>query len=288
MVAAVKYDEWYWDDPAVQRIFARSWGIRSPRGQIILIHGLGEHSGRYANLAAYMNGMGWNVAAMDLPGHGKTAGRPGYVRNWHSLVSALENFIRHRRIAGLPLYLYGHSLGGALALQIAIRKSRQVSGVIASAPPIRIVQEVSGWKPVAAKLIGPIIPWLRFSSGIDAEFLSRDKQVVKDYLNDPLVSSRVSSALGLGVLEIGPRLLECAGELDIPALIMHGDADQVADISGSREFCKGAGESCQLLEFPGFYHELHNDIGGRQALAAAAAWLDEVGTVAEPSAASSE
>jgi len=165
-------------------------------------------------------------------------------------------------------------MGGSLALQVAIRKAHQMRGVIASSPPVRIVQAVPKWKISLAKLIGPAIPALRFNSGIDAELLSRDQKVVDDYLEDPLVNSGVSPALGLGLLEIGPWPLKRASELELPALIMHGDADRIADISGSREFCESAGQSCRMIEFPGYYHELHHDLGERQVLATAAAWLD--------------
>lgn len=267
--------EWFWDGPDGERIFSRLWSARVPRGQIILIHGLGEHSGRYTNLAAYMTGLGWNVLAFDLPGHGKSGTRPGYLSSWEVLLETIETFVLHSRLPDLPMYLYGHSLGGGLALQVAIRKHRHVQGVVASSPPMKIVQQVPAWKPLLAKLVGSFVPGLMFDNGIEAELLSRDRQIVNAYLADPLANSRVSSALGLGILDIGPWLLKHAQELETPTLVMHGGADGVADISGSREFCELAGQACQLVEFPGFYHELHNDIGWPQVLATAASWLDQ-------------
>lgn len=278
----MKSNEWYWKGPNGLKIFSRSWEAAKPQGQIVLIHGLGEHSGRYLDVADYFTKLGWSVSAMDLPGHGKTEGPKGYVRAWDDLVCALESFISHRQISNKPLYLYGHSMGSALALQVVLRKAVSVHGVIASSPPIRIVQKVPKWKISLARLLGPLIPGLRFDSGIDAENLSRDKKVVDAYLADTLVNSRVSPALGLGLLEIGPWLLHRADELAVPTLIMHGDVDRVADISGSRDFCGASGEMCRLIEFPGFYHELHHDLGGRQALATAAAWLDSGFNAASP------
>src|SRR6056300_1684272 len=276
----MKSNEWYWENSEGQRIFSQSWEAANPQGQIIIVHGLGEHSGRYLDVADYLTKLEWNVSAMDLPGHGQTEGPKGYVRSWASLLSTLERFLSHRHVADLPLYLYGHSMGGSLALQVAMRRAHQVRGVIASSPPIRIVQEVPKWKVSLAKMLGPAIPALRFNSGIEAELLSRDQTAVDNYLEDPLVNSRVSPALGLGLLEIGPWLLKQASELTVPTLILHGDADRIADISGSREFCESVGQSCRLIEFPGYYHELHHDPGGRQVLATAAAWLDSGATAA--------
>lgn len=273
-------DDWVWSDSEGARIFSRCWATDNPRGEVIFVHGLGEHSGRYGGPASYLARLGWSVSALDLPGHGKTSGPSGFIRSWDCLVATLEQFILRRHLTDKPTFLYGHSMGAALALQVALENAPKVQGVIASSPPVRIVQDVPGWKVALAKAFGPLVPALRFRSGIAAEFLSRDAKVVAEYLADPLVNSKVSPALGLGLVEIGPWLLGRAERLNCPVMLMHGDADGVASIEGSRDFCRRAGELCNLVEFPGFFHELHHDLGSAQVMATAAAWLDEQASAA--------
>jgi alpha-beta hydrolase superfamily lysophospholipase len=253
----------------------RSWKPLAPEGQIILLHGLGEHSGRYERLAAYFNQFGWQIDALDLPGHGKSPGLRGSIPAWSNLLELIEAFIAAHRVPSLPLFIYGHSWGAGLALQITIRGKVKFQGVVASSPPLKLFLDMPAWQQKVARLLEPLTPWLQVGNGISEDDLSHDQSVIENYLADPLVHDRVSLRLGVGLISLGDWLRQHASRLKTPLLLMHGNDDRVTDIEGSREFCQLAGNSCYFVEWPGLRHELHNEMEWRQVAAAIASWLDD-------------
>ncbi len=267
--------DWYWIPADGTSIFARSWRPDRPRGLILLIHGLGEHSGRYESMARFLAHYGWQVDALDLPGHGRSQRSWRMLTSWTALAELVQIFARRQRLERRPLFLYGHSMGAALALQMALDHPERWTGVIASAPPLAVVQKVPIWKRKLATCLRPLMPWLPMANGIDPALLSRDPQVVSAYRADPLVTDRVPLGLGLALLGLGQQLLPRAGQLKLPLLMMHGSADQIAGFEASHAFCQQAGEHCHWQPWEGAFHELQHEPNWRQVAAILAGWLDD-------------
>ncbi len=242
-------------------LYVHHWpAARNHLSVIVIIHGLGEHGGRYSQMARRFNDHGVSVVAPDLRGHGKSGGRKGYFPHYQLLMDDISRTLADtsRRYPNLPFFLYGHSMGGNLAINYALREKPSISGVIASAPLLRIHREPPVWKRSLCAVMLKLFPRLTMANGIPSEDLSRDGSVVKAYDEDPLVHDRVAPGF-LHVRKAGLWALDHAGDLGLPLLLMHGSADRITSHEASREFAEKAGGICTLKIWDGLYHELHNE-----------------------------
>lgn len=241
-------------------LFARAWNpTTTPKGVVGIVHGLGEHSGRYASVAKSFVEAGYSVVAYDQRGHGRTGGS---LPSFETLLGEVEQLVDQMHVqSGAPRYLFGQSLGGTLVLNYALRhklnNNRPLTGAIASSPLLTTTIPPPRWKTTIAKWIVKLWPGFELSNGLDPNQLSHDPVEVAKYKNDPLVHSRISAILGLSMLEAGQWALHHAGELKLPLLLMHGTADQITSADASREFASKAGEQCSLKLWNGMFHELH-------------------------------
>lgn len=255
--------------------------IVEPGYQIIGVHGLGEHAGRYAWFADQIAADGGNCSFLNMRGHGLSEGARGHSSSYQQLVSDIELFVAQQKLEQIPTFFFGHSLGGGLALSYALELSSQaigrslISGFIAASPLLRLSFTPPAWKLILARRLVKLWPGFSLERGINPEMLTRDKEILAAYIADPLNHELVSAALTLGFLEAGEAALTKAAELKIPTLIMHGDDDQVTAISASREFAKTAGEIVRFCEFPDCYHELVNEINRDQVVATITSWIAE-------------
>jgi len=261
------------------RVFGREWAPDGEvRGAVALIHGLGEHSGRYTPLAEALTEAGFALAAIDLRGHGKTEGKRG---DWPSYETQLDDIALLLKRAqntynGKPLFLYGHSMGGNLVINYALRRpTDELRGVIASGPWLKLAFEPPAIKVMLAKIGAFFAPGLIQPSGLNPYHLSRTPEVVQAYINDPLVHDRISARMFLQVHQAGLWALEHAAELRLPMLLMHGGDDHLTSPEASREFCERAGENCTFILWDGRYHEVHNDPGREEVYRAVISWLEE-------------
>jgi alpha-beta hydrolase superfamily lysophospholipase len=248
----------------------------APRAAICLVHGLGDHSGRYSHVAAHLNAAGYALLAYDQRGHGKSDGRRGHSPSYDRAMDDIGLLISEgeERYPGLPRYLYGHSLGGSLVLNYALRRKPALDGVIATSPGLRPAMPIAGWKQA---LIGPLynrLPGLQLPNGLDITGISRDPAVVEAYRRDPLVHDRASVRFGADILSSGEWALEHAVEFPLPLLLIHGSADRITSPEASQEFAAKAGDRCTFLLLDGFYHETHNEPEAHLALNATVGWLD--------------
>ncbi len=259
--------------------FAQIWRPDDKvRGVISLVHGLGEHSSRYAPLAAALNAAGFALLAMDLPGHGRSEGKRGHWPHYEAVLDDIGLLLRRaeREFPAVPRFLYGHSLGGNLVLNYALRRdTAPLYGVIASSPWLRLTMKPPAYKIWLARTVGRLAPGFVQPNGLRAEDLSHDPAVVRAYQEDPLVHDRISAALFLQTYEAGRWALAHAARLQVPLLLMHGTADPITDPEASREFCQRAGRWCTLKLWPEMYHEVHNEVGKEQVYQAILAWLEE-------------
>lgn len=257
--------------------------VPEPEFHLLAIHGLGEHAGRYGWFASQIAEEGGNFSCLDLRGHGLSEGQRGHSPNYSQLLEDIADFIDSQcQEKGTPLFLFGHSLGGGLALNYSLeadsyRKNpnNKLSGVIASAPLLRLSFQPPAWKLFLARKLVKSMPSFSLDRGIKPWVLTRDEEARRAYKADPLVHERVSAALTIGFFDAGETALAKANELQIPTLILHGEADQVTSIDASIEFADKAGKKADFKKFPNCYHELINEPERDQVAAAIVTWIQE-------------
>ena len=246
------------------------------RAVIALIHGVGEHAGRYDHVAAWFNAKGVAFCAVDQVGHGRSGGKRGHAASYEELLETVDKLLAHarERFAGKPLFLYGHSGGGNLAINYALRHRSELTGVIASAPYLRLAFEPPAFQVKLAGVMNRL--WSGFSqaSGLEQAAISRDPQVVKAYAKDKLVHDRISAGFFLAMHTAGQWALQHATELDLPLLIMHGTADRLTDWEASKAFADKAGELAHFRAWEGCYHEIHNEPEKESVFRAMWEWME--------------
>jgi alpha-beta hydrolase superfamily lysophospholipase len=261
--------------PDGARLWTSQWTPdRATRATLVLVHGLGEHCGRHAHVARRLAAADFAVLAFDLRGHGRSSGRRGDTR----MEQALDDVERLLAVAaglhpGVPSFLYGHSLGALIVLTAIVRRRPALRGAVVSAPPLRNALQRQKAKLLLAGVLGRVVPSLSLPTRLDASALSRDPAVVAAYRADPLVHDRASHGFARDALA-APREVASAGTLAAPVLVVHGDADRIALVEGSRALAARHPGLVTLREQAGFFHEPHNDPGGARVLDEVVAWLD--------------
>jgi acylglycerol lipase len=273
----MQHFEFEWQTEDRLRLYAQGWQpATEPKGVVCLVHGLGEHSGRYAHLAAFLSQAGYALLAFDLRGHGKSQGPRGHTPSCEALLDDIAHFLEEavKRYPDRPRFLYGHSLGGTLVIEYALRRRPQLGGVIATGAVFRTTFEPPAWKITLAKILYSLRPTLSLSNELDRQALSRDPEVVRAYNEDPLVHDRLSARLGMDMLQSGLWCLEHAAEFPLPLLLMHGSTDRITSPQASREFAAQASHHCTLKIWDGFYHEIHNEPEQGQVFEYLLEWLN--------------
>jgi len=258
-------------------VYAQGWRPEgTPLGVLCLLHGIGEHTGRYAHVAAALCAAGYALVGHDLRGHGRSAGQKGHIPSYEALLDDAARLLAEARACfpGLPLFLYGHSQGGNLALNYALRRRPALAGVVATGPLLRLGFVPPRLKAALGRLLNNLWPTFSLASGLDRTALSRDPRVVEAYARDPLVHDRISSRFYVAFVDAGRWALDHAPELAVPTLLMHGGADRLASVAASREFAAAAGTGCTLKVWDGLYHEIHNEPEQARVLAFMLDWLE--------------
>jgi len=247
-----------------------------PRGVLVIVHGFGEHSGRYANVVNRLVPRGYAVYAFDHRGHGRSPGQRGYVNRWEEFredVRAFLDLVRGQE-PGRPLFLMGHSLGGLIVLEYGLRHPQGLRGLVASGPALAQVG-VSPLLLLLSRLLSRVWPRFAMDTKLDATAISRDQAVVEAYVNDPLVHSMGTARLGAEMNAAMEWVNAHAADLQVPLLILHGSADRLVPPEASRAFFERVAlADKERIEYQGFYHEPHNDVGWEQAVADLEAWLE--------------
>jgi alpha-beta hydrolase superfamily lysophospholipase len=271
--------EWIFKSSDGLDLYARGWAPKGkPKAVVALIHGLGEHVGRYMHVGAALTEKGYALLGFDLRGHGKSGGPRGHLPSFEAYMSDIDRFLEEtaERYPGLSQFLYGHSLGGILVLNYALRRKPRLAGVISTAASLRTVLEEQKVKVVMARILGTLMPTMTLASGLDPKTLSRDQAVVQAYISDPLVHDRMTLGFGKIMLTAIPWTFEHAGELQLPLLIMHGTKDMLGYPRGSQEFAGLAPKDKVTLKmWDGFYHEIHNEPEKVEVFKVMLDWLDK-------------
>ena len=248
----------------------------NPKGVVSLVHGLGEHSGRYVDFAVRLNQADFAVTAFDLRGHGQSGGQRGHLPSFDAYMedisTTLDETINH--FPSCPVFLYGHSLGGVLVLNYSLRKQSNLAGVVAAGSALHSALAEEKMKVFLSRIGGTLFPKLTIPSDTDLNMLSRDPEVVRKYKEDPLRNNQVTLAFGKHILDAINWLWAHADQFSYPLLLMHGTADEMAYPSGSREFAAKVPNNCTLKLWEGLYHELHNEPEKEQVFAYLIDWLE--------------
>lgn len=271
--AAISFEE-RWLHRGRTRLFLRTARLDAPvRAEVLLTHGLGEHSGRYTHVAAAFAQRGLRLWVCDLRGHGRSSGPRGDAR-YADLLDDLAHVHAEVAQTGRPLFFMGHSMGAQIALSFLLSRAVECRGAVIASPWLRLSFVPPRWRTGLARLAACVLPRFTQTTSSIAAHLSRDLAHLAALPEPELVHHRVSARLFLAVQSEGRRLLEHAGEFTYPVLLIHGDRDAVTSCAATQEFYERAGsaDKCFIL-YPDFMHETHNDLGRERVLEDAAAWI---------------
>ncbi|WP_259014395.1 alpha/beta hydrolase [Emticicia fluvialis] len=249
-------------DPKRRKVFFQQWlPEQQADGIIALVHGLGEHSGRYENVAEFFTAHNYGVIAVDTYGHGQTTGKRGHAESMEAYMQQIERLLTlsAQTVPQKPVFLYGHSMGGTLVLNYLFRYHPSIAGVIATSPAVR-----PGFAPpklllAIGRLARMVAPSFTQSNSLDLNYLSHDPGVMAAYKADPLVHNQVSGVVGLGLIEWGEWLLGNARATPAPLLLIHGTEDRLTSYSATKELASKLSGDVTFKSYDKLYHELHNE-----------------------------
>lgn len=247
------------------------------RAFVLFVHGLGEHVARYENWASLLTDRGIGFTGVDLPGHGLSGGRRGDIRSFavtDEMIGILHENIQ-KTFPGIPVFIYGHSLGGGIVIDYVLRKKPSFRGAIVTSPWLKLSFQPSRFKILLASLMKNLLPGLVQPSGLVVDHISHDREIVEKYQTDPLVHDKISVSLFHSAMSAASSSLANAGELEIPMLLMHGSDDMICSPEGSREFDASTGKT-ELKIWEGGYHELHNEPFRKEVFECLMNWLNRM------------
>lgn len=258
-------------------LFVHHWHAEGVPKQwtFVIVHGLGEHSGRYRHMAEWFAPLGADLHAMDLRGHGRSGGQRGYAPSLKALLDDIDIVIaRARAGSDAPVVIVGHSFGGLLAIAFALGRPDHVDKAVFSAPLLMPKVKVPAWKRAIAGVLPRVAPRLALSNEVDARLLSHDPEVASAYVNDPLVHDRITGGLYGDTIARGEEFIRRAPELRVPFLLMQGRDDEIVDPIGSqRFFARATASDRAFCVYPGMYHEIFNEVEQEKVFADIESWL---------------
>ena len=259
-----------------KRLFGQYWHGEQTKAVVILVHGMGEHSGRYTgSVIPELVHAGYVVYSFDHFGHGHSEGKRGHCPSYKAVLDTIDAVSEHKEenFSNIPTFLYGHSMGGNVVLNYAMKRKHEIQGVITTSPFLRMAFDPPSWKLSAGKLFYYILPFITLPSGIESKYISRDEREVEKYNDDPLVHNRISPNFSIPFIKRGEWVLNNPKELEVPLLLLHGTGDYITSHWASKAFAKQS-ELITLKLYKGGYHELHNDLDREDVFATIVSWLD--------------
>ena len=255
----------------------RSWCCPEPKAVLCIVHGLGEHSGRYAHVAEFLNENGFSIFAFDLRGHGISPGKRGHTPSHEILLDDVEELLKYARAEynDLPMFLLGHSFGGNIVSNYILKKNTgELKGAILSSSWLTLPKLPSKFEFAMARFLNPIFPSLTQSNKLSSSLLTSDPVINKSYDDDPLVFTLASIRLFLESYEAGLWAIEHTDRLKIPTLVWHGTEDKITSYAGSKAFAQNAGEKAEFVSWEGIKHEALNDVSKDKVMAKLLGWME--------------
>ena len=260
-------------------VVVQDWPLDSSvklRGVVIVVHGLGEHAGRYEHVARHLNAWGFAVRGYDQCGHGESSGARGSLPSDTRLLDDLADMVdstRTRYGKDTPVILIGHSMGGLVVGRFVSLQMRAVEGLVMSSPALDA--GMNAFQKLLVSVLPKIAPDLRVGNGVKPQFISHDPAVVAAYKADPLVHDRISARLARFIAEAGPQTLALAPQWTVPTLLMYAGDDRLLNPDGSRVFAAQAPKNVVTTQcFDTLYHEIFNEKDAGPVFATLKKWLD--------------
>lgn len=245
------------------------------RGLVVISHGLGEHGGRYHHVADALAEAGYVCVHYDHRGHGRSTGLRGHVDGFTEYATDLRGVVddARERHGDLPTFVYGHSMGGLVVLVFLLEhRDAGLTGYVVSNPLIRPAFTPPRLKVLAGRLLARVLPKLRMPNELDTSGLSRDPEVIKAYVDDPLVHSLISTRWYTSMTEAADRVVAEAGDIDLPGHWVLSGKDPVVDAEAGRSVAQST-RSARIADYPDSVHEPHNDLDQGDVLGAISAFL---------------
>lgn len=256
----------------------RFWSRPHPRATLLIAHGLGEHGGCYRQTVEALNAfLDLDIFAFDFRGSGRSAGKRGVVRRYADYSLDLEAATQwlERERPGLPRFLLGHSNGGLVSLRTLLDRNLGLTGLIVSNPALRLAAHVPIWKRLAGEILLRVAPTITLTTGLTNEQLTHDPAVIAEIVNDPLRHDRISPPLFFGISSNGREVLNRAGEIKLPTLLILGGDDPIVDPDATLYFFERLGSKDKILKlYPAMRHEPLNELGRQQVVSDLAMWIE--------------
>lgn len=278
--------EWQTQDQVTLK--GRCWLPAESKALVCLVHGFAEHIGRYTHVATYLNARGYGLMGFDLRGHGQSGGRRGHTPTYDDLMENIREMmaLATEKFEGLPLFLYGHSMGGNLVANYLIRHQPDyLKGAVITSPWLRLTHEPPLPLKILAKVAYLIFPQLMNPSNLKLEYLSKDTAVQHAYAADPMILRKISAGMFTLVSSAGLLAIRQADKIALPLLLMHGLDDKITSAEASREFAQRMNADLLTAHYwDNMRHELHNETEKEQILTLIVNWLDDKMSLPEISA----
>ena len=254
--------------------YGQCWKAKNTKAVVVLAHGMGEHSERYKHVAKRLNDNDFSVVAFDHFGHGKTTGKRGHNPSFEAVLESISMTIEKAKelFPNIPVFLYGHSMGGNAVINYALKKTTPLQGIIATSPFLKLAFEPPKIKLVIGKLLQKLAPSITMGNEINPTDISRERIEVDRYINDPLIHAKISPNFSLTFIDSGKWAIENAPKLKSPILLLHGTGDKIIDYRGTKEFANNT-DRATLKLYENGYHELQNDLCKNEMMTDVVNWI---------------
>ncbi len=275
--AEARHEEGFLNSADHLRLFWQRYTPEAPRATVTVLHGGGDHSGRYPALSTALVRAGFQVALVDLRGHGQSDGRRWHVDAFQDNLADLDAFVAKLSQDGVArdrLFVLGHSHGALVAALWGTTRGRHVSGFVFSSPYFRLALKPPALKVLAAKIVGRAVPWLPVDAGLDLADLTSDEELQRWTERDPLYGRKTTPRWFEESSRAQAEALRRAPEFEAPLLVLAAGADRIADPAAARLFVeRAASKDKRIVVYDGFRHEIFNEVGRMEPIGEAVAWL---------------
>lgn len=248
----------------------RHWRVDSPRAAMLLVHGIGEHSGRYEHVGQAFAAAGIDTLSFDARGFGQTEGRRAYVENFDDYVLDVADLIAERQALGVPIILMGHSLGGLVVSTYLVSDHAQPDYAVLSSPALEA--QIPTWQRALAPVLGRVAPTFHLKADFNGSILSRDEAVQRAYDSDPLRVDGTTARLGREIIDAMKSTSAALDRISLPLYVLHGEDDKLVPPSAS--VAVGQLPNATRKLWPGLRHECLNEPERDEVIAGIVAWLD--------------